>query len=205
MEEPVPWKQLLFGLLLTILSLAVWLITSVFDLGPTNALVGVVSGVVLGLLRDRSPLARYGAYLIGLFLGLFALVFGMVGWIGWVVGIIIFTVISFVTKGRLPLWAMILGGATFAAIFEPAVTANPWFLFTQIPTAFFVALAASSGGFLVTLIVELLEDKETAKEEAHEAASAAASADSAPVPAAAGAGAPAAGSTPDAGPTGAQQ
>lgn len=166
MEEIVAWKQLLFGLLLTVLALVVWLATSALDLGPSSALIAVVAGVVLGLARDRSPLARYGAYLIGLFLGLFALIFGMAGWIGWVVAIVIFTVISGLTKGRLPLWAMILGGGTLAAIYTPAVTLNPWFILTQYPTAFFVALAASSGGFLVTIMVELLADKEEKRSDA---------------------------------------
>ncbi len=202
----MPWKQLLFGLLLAVLALGVWLLTSVLELGPTNALVAVVGGVILGLTRDRSPLARYGAFLIGLVLGLFVLVFGMAGWIGWLVGIIILTVISALTKGRLPLWAMILGGGTLAAIYTPALMANPWFLLTEYPTAFFVALAASSGGFLVTILVELLEDKEEKREEVRAENRAENDATPPPVPVSATAVTPAAaGNAPDAGSTGAQQ
>lgn len=118
----------------------------------------MLAGVVLGLTRDRSPLARYGAFLIGLVFGLFALVLGMVGWIGWVGGIFVLTVISALTKGRLPLWAMILGGGTLAAVYQPLLLSSPWFVFTQYPTVLLVTLAASSGGFLVTIVVELLED-----------------------------------------------
>ena len=92
-------KDLVFGLLLLILGLGVWFVTTIFELGTANALVGVLAGVVLGLTRDRSPLARYGAFLIGLVFGLFALVLGMVGWIGWVGGIFVLTVISALTKG----------------------------------------------------------------------------------------------------------
>ena len=63
-------KDLVFGLLLLILGLGVWFVTTIFELGTANALVGVLAGVVLGLTRDRSPLARYGAFLIGLVFGL---------------------------------------------------------------------------------------------------------------------------------------
>ena len=151
-------KDLVFGLLLLILGLGVWFVTTIFELGTANALVGVLAGVVLGLTRDRSPLARYGAFLIGLVFGLLALVLGMVGWIGWVGGIFVLTVISALTKGRLPLWAMILGGGTLAAVYQPLLLSSPWFVFTQYPTVLLVTLAASSGGFLVTIVVELLED-----------------------------------------------
>ena len=161
----MPWKDLLFGLLLTILALSVWLVTSIFELKPANAMIGVVAGVVLGLARDRSPLARYGAFLIGLLFGLFALVLGFVGWIGWVIAIAILTLISALTRGRLPLWAMILGAGALAASYQPALVANPWFVFTEYPTAFLVTLAASSGGFLVTILVELLEDRREVHDE----------------------------------------
>ena len=155
----VPWKELLFGLLLTFLALGVWLVTALFELSPSDGLIAVVAGVVLGLARDRSPLSRYGAFLIGLAFGLLALVFGMAGWIGWVIAVVILTVISALTRGNLPLWAMLLGGGTLAAIYEPALMANPWFVLTQFPTALLVALAGSAGGFLVTILVELLEDR----------------------------------------------
>ncbi len=151
-------KDLLFGLLLLVLALGVWHITTVFELGTANSLIGVMAGVVLGLARDRSPLARYGAFLIGLAFGLFALVLGLAGWIGWIAAIFVLTIISALTKGRLPLWAMILGGGTLAAIYQPLLIASPWFVFTQYPTVLLVTIAASSGGFLVTVLVELLED-----------------------------------------------
>jgi len=151
-------KDLLFGLLLLVLALGIWYLTTVFELGTANALIGVMAGVVLGLTRDRSPLARYGAFLIGLAFGLFALVLGMVGWAGWIGAIFVLTIVSALTKGRLPLWAMILGGGTLAAIYQPLLISSPWFVFTQYPTVLLVTLAASSGGFLVTVLVELLED-----------------------------------------------
>ncbi len=49
-------------------------------------------------------------------------------------------------------------GGTLAAIYQPLLIASPWFVFTQYPTVLLVTIAASSGGFLVTVLVELLED-----------------------------------------------
>jgi|GEM_PF-1133007 len=170
-------KDLLFGLLLLVLALGVWYLTTVLELGTANALIGVIAGVVLGLARDRSPLARYGAFLIGLAFGLFALVLGLVGWAGWVGAIFVLTVISALTKGRLPLWAMILGGGTLAAIYQPLLISSPWFVFTQYPTVLLVTVAASSGGFLVTIIVELLEDVNEPKVDGATAGPATATAD----------------------------
>lgn len=156
-------KDLLFAAVLLVLALGVWYITTAFELGTANSLIGVMAGVVLGLARDRSPLARYGAFMIGLVFGLFALVLGLVGWVGWVAAIFVLTIISALTKGRLPLWAMILGGGTLAAIYQPLLLLSPWFVFTQYPTVLLVTIAASSGGFLVTVLVELLEDVEELK------------------------------------------
>lgn len=154
-------KDLLFGALLLVLGLSIWYLTTIFELGTANSLIGVMAGVVLGLARDRSPLARYGAFLIGLAFGLVALVLGFAGGVAaWIGGIFVLTVISALTKGRLPLWAMILGGGTLAAVYQPLLLASPWFIFTQYPTVLLVTLAASSGGFLVTVLVEVLEDAE---------------------------------------------
>ena len=161
-------RTLLLGLLLTVLAVGVWILTSVLELGSVNALVAVVAGVVLALVRDGSPLVRYGAFLIGLILGLLALIFGLAGWIGWVVAILLLTVISALTKGKLPLWAMILGSGTLAAVYEPYLFGSPWYFFTQFPTSLLVTLAASAGGFLAAVLVELLAESAEEAVEEHE-------------------------------------
>ena len=117
-------KDLLFGALLLVLGLSIWYLTTIFELGTANSLIGVMAGVVLVLARDRSPLARYGASLIGLAFGLVALVLGFAGGVAaWIGGIFVLTVISALTKGRLPLLAMILGGGTLAAVYQPLLLA----------------------------------------------------------------------------------
>jgi len=153
-------RTLLLGSLATVLAVAVLLITSAFQLSVENGLLGVAAGLLLGLIRDRSPLGRYAAFLIGLVFGLIALVAGLVGWIGFVVAILILTVISALTGGRLPLWAMILGSGVLAAMYEPFLIATPWYVLTQYPTVLLLALATSAGGFIATVLVELVQRRE---------------------------------------------
>lgn len=167
-------RTLLIGVLATVLAVVVWLVTSAFDLNAPNGLIGVAAGALLGLIRDRSPLARYGAFLIGLLFGLLALVAGMAGWIGFVVAIIILTVISALTGGRLPLWAMILGSGTLAAMYTSDLVATAWFVLTQYPSTLLLALATSAGGFIAAVFVELIyvdvEEKPEERKEEEQAA-----------------------------------
>ncbi len=163
-------RNLLLGVVVAILAVGVWLLVNFFQLGAVNALVGIVAGLVLALVRDGSPLARYSAFLIGLVLGILLLILGLAGWIGWVVAILLLTLISGLTKGKLPLWAMILGGGTLAAIYEPYLFASPWYVFTQYPTSLLVALASSSGGFLAVIFVELFAERKEIKAELRESA-----------------------------------
>ncbi len=152
-------RTFLLGLLVTILGVVVLLVTAWLGLAAANSLLGLGAGLVLGLIPDRSPLARYGAFLIGLALGLIALVAGLAGWIGFVVFILVLTLISALTGGRLPLWAMVLGGGVLAAMYQPFLVANAWYVLTEYPTALFAALATSSGGFIAAVFVELLKQR----------------------------------------------
>ncbi len=152
-------RTFLLGLFVTLLGVVVWLVTFWFGLASANGLLGVGAGLVLGLIPDRSPLARYGAFLIGLAFGLIALVAGLAGWIGFVVFILVLTLISALTGGRLPLWAMVLGGGVLAAMYQPFLFANAWYVLTEYPTALFAALATSSGGFIAAVFAELLKQR----------------------------------------------
>lgn len=149
-------RTLLLGAAATALAAVVWLVTSLMGVGGGDGLLGVAAGLLLGLIRSGTPLARYGAFLVGLLLGLIALGAGMAGWIGFVVAMLLMTVISALTGGRLPLWAMILGSGTLAAMYQNDLIATGWFVLTQFPTALSVALATSSGGFIAAVLVELI-------------------------------------------------
>jgi hypothetical protein len=152
-------KSLLLGVAAAAIGLGVWLLTSTLDLGEVNALIGITAGLILGLIPDGSPIGRYGAFFIGLIFGILALIFGLIGWIGWVIMILIFTIIAGLTGGRLPLWAFILGAGTLASVYAPQFFADAWFVLDDYPTAFFLTLAASSGGFLIVIFAEMWRDR----------------------------------------------
>lgn len=146
------------GLAATVLGVVVWLLTSAIQVDAPGGVLGVAAGLVAGLIDDRSPVARFGALLVGLVLGLLALALGMVGWVGFVVAAIIFTIISGLTGGRLPLWAIFLGSGALAAAYGPELMATPWFVLTEFPSAFLVVLASSAGGFIIAVIAEALRE-----------------------------------------------
>lgn len=153
-------KTLLLGVIAAVLAVVILLLLSVFNFGGANGVLAVTAGLVLGLVRDKSPLARYGAFLVGMIFGLIAVVAAAGGWIGFLIAIVIYTVISALTGGRLPLWAMILGGSTFAAMYLPYLVATAWYILTQYPSTFFLALAASSGAFIIGVLAELILGRE---------------------------------------------
>lgn len=146
------------GLAATVLGVVVWLLTSAIQVDAPGGVLGVAAGLVAGLIDDRSPVARFGALLVGLVLGLLALALGMVGWVGFVVAAIIFTIISGLTGGRLPLWAIFLGSGALAAAYGPELIATPWFVLTEFPSTFLVVLASSAGGFIIAVIAEALRE-----------------------------------------------
>lgn len=175
-------RTFLLGILAIVLAVGVWLVTQWFEIGAQNGLLGVGGGLVLGLIRDGSPLARYGAFLIGLIFGFVGSVADLIGGAGLLILILILTVISALTKGRLPLWAMILGTGVFGAMYSGWIDQS-WFILTSYPSAFFLALATSSGGFIIAVFVELIYDAEEEhdvkkEEEREEAAEASADSDS---------------------------
>lgn len=157
-------RTLILGVLAAVLAVAVLMLLSLFNFSGLNGVLAVTGGLILGLIRDKSPLARYGAYLVGMVLGIIAVLAAEGGWIGFVVLIVVFTIISALTGGKLPLWAMILGGCTFGAMYVPYLTATAWYVLTQYPSTFFLALAASSGAFIVAVLTELLLGAELEKE-----------------------------------------
>jgi hypothetical protein len=84
-----------------------------------------------------------------------ALIAGLAGWIGFVAVVVLFTVISALARGHLPFWAMLLGSGSLAAIYAPRLFSDPWYILSDYPTAFFVALASSAGGFMIAIFAEM--------------------------------------------------
>ena len=69
----------------------------------------------------------------------------------------IITLISALTKDKLPLWAMFLGTAVFAGSYNSYFMTTPWLFESQAVSVAAGSLFAVSAGFLVALLVELRE------------------------------------------------
>jgi hypothetical protein len=143
---------------------------------PKVALLGAAAGAVLGLVPDRSPAARIGAFLTG-----FA-----AAWIGYalragvlpdipmgralaaVAVVSIVTAVATATANRLPMWAGLVGVVSLVGAYETTFAATPTAFVNESMTAVTTALLAASLGFLVTVLTAGTAAVTEAAEEHHE-------------------------------------
>lgn len=139
------------------------------------ALLGAALGGALGLVPDRSPLARAGGFLIG----------ALAAWIGYAVRaawlpdsssgravaamlvVVVAMFAAFLAAGRLPLWAMLLGAAGVVGAYEDPYTAAPAEFLSTSPTALTTVLMAAALGFLATIVLGTQIEDERARERDH--------------------------------------
>ena len=156
-------RVFLFGITCAVFAFLVIMAGQFLNLNLQNVLFGTAAGAILALVRIQSPVARLGAYMIGVIFGmaLFLLRAGVLPstWIGnalaVVIIILILTAVSAFTKDRLPLWAMLLGAMTFVGAYNGYFTSTPWLYKTQIISTASGTLLPFAAGFLVVLFVEL--------------------------------------------------
>jgi hypothetical protein len=133
---------------------------------PKVALLGAAAGAVLGLVPDRSPAARLGAFLAG---------FGA-AWVGYalragvlpdtpmgraiaaVVVVSVVTAVATATANRLPMWAGFLGVAALLGSYESTFAATPTSFVSDSLTAVTTSLLALAVAFLVTVLVRGLTE-----------------------------------------------
>jgi hypothetical protein len=127
---------------------------------PKVALLGAAAGAVLGLVPDRSPVARLGGFLTGFaaaWLG-YALRAGVLPdiplgrAIAAVVVVAIVTIVATVSANRLPMWAGFVGVAALLGSYETTFAATPTSFVSDSMTAVTTSLLAASVGFLVTVL-----------------------------------------------------
>lgn len=123
------------------------------------ALAGVAAGAVIGLVPDRTPLARLGGFVAGfvaVFVG-FAVramllpdtTAGRV--VAAVATCLLCVLVTGLTRGRLPLWSLLLGVGTFAGVYEaPFAAAEAEMATTSIDVATSL-LTAVAAGFAVAV------------------------------------------------------
>ncbi|MFS0700314.1 hypothetical protein AB6N24_10110 [Cellulomonas sp. 179-A 4D5 NHS] len=155
-------RPLLAGSVLAALAAVLVLLTGV--LGPETqavALLGTALGGALGLVPDRSPAQRAGAFAAGL----------AAAWVGYLLRaallpdapsgravaallvVLACTLLAAGTRGALPLWAALLGAAALAGAYEAAYTADPSGVVGTSPAAATAVLLAAGAGFVATSLL----------------------------------------------------
>ncbi|MBO0922154.1 hypothetical protein J1G42_15120 [Cellulomonas sp. zg-ZUI222] len=165
-------RHVLAGTLLAALAALVVLLSGV--LGPEVqgvALLGAALGGALGLVPDRSAAERAGAFAVG-----FA-----AAWIGYLlraaalpdapsgravavlVVLLVCLAVTAGTRGRLPLWAALLGAAAMAGSYESPYAADPSGFATTSPVFATAVLLTAAAGFVATALLgpAVQADRET--------------------------------------------
>lgn len=155
-------RVFMFGVACAAMAFIVMAFAQSLALPIQNVLSGLAMGAALGLIRTHSPLARISAFLVGLVVGIVffllraALLPGT--WLGnaiaVVVVILVMTLISGLTSDRLPLWAMFMAAALFAASYGVNFEATEWLILQQLPATAAGLLFSVAAGFVVALLAE---------------------------------------------------
>jgi hypothetical protein len=123
-----------------------------------SALVGFGAGAAVGLVPDRSVLARGSALALGLVVGFigFALTAALLPdtdagrAVGLVLTLALATLVVIVGLNRLPLWSVLVGVVAFGGVFGASFAASPGSILTEGPVAMSSVLLAGAIGFALT-------------------------------------------------------
>jgi hypothetical protein len=170
-------RHILAGVFLAVLTTLIVLLSDVLGLGVQGvALLGAALGGALGLVPDRSPLQRVGAFAVGFaaaWLGYLlraALLPDAAG--GRAVAVLIVLgvclAVAAATRGRLPLWAMLLGAAAIAGAYEATYALDPTAVVNTSTTTATSVLVAVAAGFLATALLGPEVERDRAEERAAE-------------------------------------
>lgn len=155
-------RHVLAGVFLAVLATLTVLLSGVLGAEVQGvALLGAALGGALGLVPDRTPAQRAGAFAAG-----FA-----AAWIGYLLraallpdapsgrAVAVLVVIAVClavgagTLGRLPLWATLLGAAAMAGSYEAPYAADPSGFATTSPVHATAVLLTAGAGFLATALL----------------------------------------------------
>ncbi len=155
-------RHVLAGALLAVAATLTVLLSGV--LGPEVqgvALLGAALGGALGLVPDRTPGQRAAAFALG-----FA-----AAWIGYLlraaalpdatagravavlIVLLVCLAVGVVARGRLPLWAALLGAAAMAGSYEAVYAADPSAFVSTSPIAATAVLLTAGAGFVATALL----------------------------------------------------
>lgn len=166
-------RHALPGLVLAALAALLVLLSDALGLDVEGvALLGAALGAVVGLVPDRSPAQRVGAFGVG-----FA-----AAWVGYLlraaflpdaasgravavlVVLLVCLVVAGTTAGRLPLWATLVGAAAMVGSYESAYTLDPSSFVSTSPASATAVLVCAAGGFLATVLLGAQIERDRAHE-----------------------------------------
>jgi len=155
-------RYILAGVTLAVLATLLVVLSDTLGLDTEGvALLGGALGGALGLVPDRSPAQRAGAFLIGF----------VVAWVGYalraavlpdatagravavLVVLLVCLAVGAATRGRLPLWATLLGAAAMAGAYETTYAADPTAFLSSSATTATSILVAAGAGFVATALL----------------------------------------------------
>lgn len=155
-------RHVLAGAFLAVLATLTVLLSGF--LGPEVqgvALLGAALGGALGLVPDRMPAQRAGAFLVGF----------VAAWLGYLlraaalpdaasgravavlIVILVCLGLALATRGRLPLWAALLGAGAMAGSYEAVYAADPTAFVATSPVSATAVLLTAGAGFLATALL----------------------------------------------------
>ncbi|WP_231495935.1 hypothetical protein [Cellulomonas sp. HZM] len=173
-------RYIIAGLVLAVLTTLLVVLSDAFGLDTEGvALLGGALGGALGLVPDRSPAQRAGAFGIGF----------VAAWIGYAlraavlpdatagraVAVLLVLLACLAvgagTRGRLPLWATLLGAAAMAGAYETTYSADPTAFLSSSATTATSILVAAGAGFLATSLLgpQVERSRELEREAEHSA------------------------------------
>lgn len=153
-------RILLTGALLAVAGALAVLLGEALSLDLRNTLYGAALGAVLGLVPDRSVVARMGGFLLGVVLG----------WLGYairaqflpdsvggqiiavVLVVLLITLAAALTFGRIPMWSLLLGAAALIGAYEYLYSAAPYNFLSESVVAVSSLLVTVALGFLVGVL-----------------------------------------------------
>ncbi|MGV8978583.1 MAG: hypothetical protein ACOH17_11110 [Cellulomonas sp.] len=155
-------RHVLAGIFLAVLAALIVLLSGM--LGPdvqSVVLLGAALGGALGLVPDRSPTQRVGAFGVGF----------VAAWIGYLlraaalpdapsgravavlVVLLVCLAVAAATRGRLPLWAALIGAGAMAGSYEAAYAADPTAFLASSPASATAVLLTAAAGFVATALL----------------------------------------------------
>ena len=161
-NEVVMNRHVLAGIFLAVLAALIVLLSGF--LGPDVqgvVLLGAALGGALGLVPDRSPAQRVGAFAVGF----------VAAWIGYLlraatlpdapsgravavlVVLLVCLAVAAASRGRLPLWAALVGAGAMAGSYEAAYAADPTAFLASSPASATAVLLTAGAGFVATSLL----------------------------------------------------